>query len=266
MKQTIRFLTAFATVLTVCLFGGSTVFSVSPENDIFLAETPDAGIEYQNSLVFFGESTTAHLASRGVLTDGKNTAQVWANESGTLLLSPKITTQTIRDPKTGEKMTIAEAVAREKPAYLVLSFGLNGIVGFAKNNDTYLQNYQKLIDAIQSASPTTAIILQTIYPVTAPTDGSAWHFSASPKEVNAMIDTLNALLPKLANANTGVKIADTASLLRDESGSLMAEYCTGDGIHLNANAYTQILRYLRTHAYHIPTPLPISPDQWRSET
>lgn len=263
MKRVFRLTISFITALTVCLFGGSTVFSLSPENDIFLAETPDAGVEYQDQLIFLGESTTAHLAHRGELTGGKQTSQIWADESGTMLLSPKLTSQMIRYPKTGDRITISEAAALEKPAYIVLSFGLNGIIGFAKNNETYLQSYQKLIDAIQSASPKTAIILQTVYPVTAPTDGSKWDFSCSVEEVNHMIDNLNALLPKLANANTGVKIADTASVLKDASGALKAEYSSGDGIHLNANAYTQILCYLRTHAYHIPTPLPITPDQWR---
>ena len=266
MKRTIRSLIAILTAWTVCLFGGSTVLSLSPENDVYLAETPDAGMEYQNLLVFFGESTTAHLANRGVLSGGKETDQVFANASGTCLLSPKIGSQTVRDPKCGKDMPLTELIAKARPAYLVLSFGLNGIVGFSKNHDTYLQSYQKLIDAVQSASPSTAIILQTVYPVSAPTDGSKWHFSQSAKEINQMICDLNSCLPTLAAANTGVKIADTASVLRAADGSLDPAFSSGDGIHLNANAYTQILRYLRTHAYHTPMPLPISPDQWRNQT
>ena len=263
MKKKLRFFIFSITALTVCLLGGSTVFSLSPENDICLAETPDAGTDYQDSLVFLGESTTAHLKSRGVLTGKTQTHQVWANESGTMLLSPKITAQKIIDPKTGAHLTVGEAVEAQKPPYLVLSYGLNGIVGFAKNKNSYLESYQKLIDVIQKASPKTAIILQTVYPVTSPVNASDWHFSESPEEINRMINTVNGYLLELAGANTGVKIADTASVLRDANGALRREYATEDGIHLTADAYTQILRYLRTHAYHIPTPLPITPDQWR---
>ena len=263
MKKKLRFLVFFITALTVCSHGSSTVFSISPENDIHLAETPDAGIDYQNSLVFFGESTTTHLKSRGVLKDGKKTEQVWANKSGTMLLSPKIISQRIIDPKTGEHLTVEQAAKREQPAYMILSFGLNGIVGFAKNKNAYLESYQKLIDAIQKASPKTAIILQTVYPVTSPVNASDWHFSESVEEVNRMIELVNGYLPALAEANTGVKIADTASILKDANGMLRREYATEDGIHLTEAAYTQILSYLRTHAYHIPTPLPITKDQWR---
>ena len=180
-------------------------------------------------------------------------------------LSPKITTQTVIDPQTKKECTIADAVTRTQPAYLVLSFGLNGIVGFSKNPDTYLKSYQNLIDVLQKSAPKTPIILQTIYPVTAPTDGSSWNFSVSPERVNEMIHALNELLPTLAAANTGVKIADTASVLKDENGALRADFCVGDGIHLTADAYKAILSYLRTHAYHIPTPLPITPDHWRKK-
>lgn len=264
MKRTFQIFVCLITILTVCLIRGSTVFSLSPEEDIVLAKTPDAGLEYQNSLLFFGESTTAHLISREVLTGGKQTKQVLAGEKGTMLLSPKITTQSILDPHTKEKTTIAETVAKTQPAYLVLSFGLNGIVGFAKNPDSYLKSYQKLIDVLQKASPKTAIILQTVYPVTEPNDASCWKFSHAPQEINQMIQQINTLLPTLASANTGVKIADTASVLRDENGALKAEFCVGDGIHLSREAYAEILTYLRTHAYHIPTPLPITPDQWRT--
>ena len=250
------------TVLTVCLLGDYTVISVSA-SDRMLPQSEDAGESYQNSMIFLGESTTAHLKSRGVLSGGVHTTQVWANESGTMMLSKKLPMQTIIYPKTGEKLTIEQALRAERPAYIVLSFGLNGIVGFAKDPAAYQSLYQGLIDCIQAASPGTAIILQTVYPVTAAQQESDWHFSASPKEINAMIEELNAVLPILASANTGVKVVDSASVLKDEAGQLRASYATEDGIHLRADAYRAILNYLRTHAYHLPMPLPITPDQWR---
>lgn len=265
MKRTILFLVCLTTVWTVCLHGTLTVLSLS-QNEYFLAETPDAGIEYQDTLVFFGESTTAHLKSRGVLSGGKRTAQVFANESGTMLLSKKIKDQTILYPKTGERMTLAQAIATEQPAYMVLSFGLNGILGFAKNTNVYLDCYQNLIDLIKQESPNTAIIIQTIYPVKAPKNTADWHFSESVEEINSKIQALNAVLPILAKQNQGVKIADTASVLRDDSGALLPQYDTGDGIHLTTDAYAKILSYLRTHAYHVPTPLPLPKEYWRNAT
>lgn len=265
MKRTILFFVCLTTVWTVCLHGTLTVLSLSP-NDHLLAKTPDAGIEYQDMLIFLGESTTAHLKSRGVLSGGRKTAQVLANESGTMLLSKRIKDQTVIYPKTGEKMTIAQAIATEQPAYTVLSFGLNGILGFSKNTDAYLACYQDLIDLIRQESPRTAIIIQTVYPVNTPKNHADWHFSESAEEINQKIKALNALLPILAERNEHVKIADTASVLRDEHGALLPQYDAGDGIHLTADAYKQILAYLRTHAYHLPTPLPLPKEYWRKKS
>lgn len=264
MKRAIQALIHIATILTVCLLGGNTVISVLADSP-YLSPNADAGIAYQDGLIFFGESTTAHLKSRGVLSGGNKSEQVWANESGTMLLSPKITEQTIIYPKSGEHLKLAQALQKEAPSHIVLSFGLNGIVGFAKDPQNFLCLYQRLIDTVQHASPHTAILLQTVYPVTAPKDANDWKFSCSPQEINVMIDTLNQALPSLANANTGVKIADTASVLKDEMGQLRKDYATEDGIHLRTEAYHAILRYLRTHAYLTPQSPPITTDQWRSE-
>lgn len=262
MKRSFRIFTVLLTAMTVCLLGGSTVFSFSDE-EYLLASTPDAGLDYQNALVFLGESTTAHLRARGALTDGTNTKQVLSGKGGTLLLSKKLPSLLLDDPLADTPVTLTESLRSRKPAYLVLSFGLNGITGFAKDPNSYLAAYQTLIDTVQAASPKTAVILQTVYPVTAPTDGSKWGFSHSVEEINKMIQAINQALPTLAAANTGVRIADTASVLRKADGSLDPQYSAGDGIHLNAGAYTQILAYLRTHAYHIPTPLPITKNEWR---
>ena len=263
MKHFFRSVLCIGTAWTVCLLGGITVFSLSPADDLYLTKTPDAGIAYLDQLTFLGESTTAHLINRAVLSGGKATTQVLANESGTMLLSAKTPSQEILHPKTGERIALSDYVAKEKPPYLVLSFGLNGIVGFSKNPELYLHDYQALIDSIQAASPCTAILLQTVYPVRSPKKANDWHFLQSVDEINERINTLNQALPTLAAANTAVKIVDTASVLRDESGALRAEYATEDGIHLRREAYLAILAYLRTHAYHLPIPLPITPEHWR---
>jgi hypothetical protein len=57
---------------------------------VTLPQTPDAGAEYQNSLIFVGDSLTAHLRSHGVLKGGKDTKQVWTCENNTMTLSSEI--------------------------------------------------------------------------------------------------------------------------------------------------------------------------------
>lgn len=206
----------------------------------------DAGWDYLDSMIFFGESTTAHLRARGVLTGGQKTTQVWADESGTKRLSSRLLSEPILYPPTGEHLTLAEAVKREKPTILVLSFGLNGITDFIGNKSLYVNNYNKLILAVREASPSTNILLQTVYPVTA--DCSLWQEDG--KTVSSYTQTLNDWICEIAASHKGVRVVDTASVLRGADGCLCKEYDhSGDGVHLTADAYRSILRYLRTHPW-----------------
>ena len=220
-----------------------TAVSVDPQA-VMLDATADAGMAYIDRMIFFGESTTAHLRARGVLSDGKDTKQVWADASGTKRLSSKLTSETVVYPPTGESLTISQACALEKPDYIVLSFGLNGLSDFIANKSAYVNNYGKLIQAIQSASPDTKVILQTVYPVC-----QAGNFAEDVETLNQYIMKLNEWLPEIAAAYENVRVADTASVLRSDANALISAYDNGDGQHLTADAYLEILSYLRTHAW-----------------
>ena len=219
--------------------------TAAPLSEAPLSESADAGMEYIDQMIFFGESTTTHLRARGVLSDGKETHQVWANSSGTQMLSSKMLSETIIYPPTGENLTISKAAEAEKPAYIVLSFGLNGIMNFVNNKDSYINNYNKLIDTVTQASPNTKIILQSVYPISASCDD----FSSDGKTVCGYTETLNGYLAEIAALHENVRYVDTASVLKNADGTLNPAYDDGDGIHLNTAAYEQILHYLRTHAW-----------------
>jgi lysophospholipase L1-like esterase len=216
-----------------------------PLHDPLLGETADAGMEYIDGMIFFGESTTTHLRARGVLSGGTDTHQVWADSSGTKTLSSKLLSEPLIYPPTGESLTLAEALAKEQPKYMVLSFGLNNIAHFVNNKSNYVNNYNKLISAITQASPETKIILQSVYPVSAACDD----FSVDGTTVCSYTETLNEWICEIAGTHENVRFVDTASVLKAADGTLLSSYDAGDGVHLSADAYTQILLYLRTHAW-----------------
>lgn len=216
----------------------------TPGKSVVLEETPDMGQAYQDSLIFVGDSTTAHLRSRGVLTGGKDTTQVWVPSDNTLLLDLNITKKKIVYPKTGAEMTIAEAAGLEKPAYMILTIGLNGVTSFVNNENLYKNCYGKLIEAIKAASPDTKIMLQSIFPVA----DNQTAFSADTATLNGYIDKVNGFVLDLAE-QYGLRYLDTASVLKGPDGNLPAAYQNGDGIHLTADGYRLILSYIRTHGY-----------------
>lgn len=217
---------------------------VLPAHARVLPETSDAGQSYIDRMIFVGESTTAHLRSRGVLTGGTKTQQVWSNDSNTMTMDLNILQKNVRYPVSGVEMTIAEAARSAKPDYIVLSFGMNGINGFVKNTDLYKTAYGMLIDAIHEASPTTVVLLQTVYPAAV----NQTAFAEGAAALNANVRALNELLPTIAEQHDAY-VVDTASCLVDAQGMLRSDYQNGDGLHLTHAAYTAILNYLRTHAY-----------------
>lgn len=206
--------------------------------DTVLGVTEDAGQEYIDKLTFLGDSTTYGLIHYEMLKDGKNTKQVWTPASGTLTLS-QASFATIVYPETGEEITIVDAVTRSQPEYLVITLGVNG-VSFM-DEDYFKSEYKKLVESVQTASPDTKIICQSIFPV-------ARSYELLDSINNDKIDAANKWICEVA-ADCGVKYLNTNSVLRDSEGWLPEEYHNGDGMHLATNSFTIELNNLRTHAW-----------------
>ena len=212
-----------------------------------LLPSEDYGDEYIDSFIFFGESTTYHLKSRGVLRDGTNTKQVWSPKCGTVNLD--FTTKDIKIiyPETKEELSVSEAAARSKPEYILFTFGLNGAVQkINKGKDYFKRSYLLLINSVKKASPETKIILQSAFPVSNNMDTSSYTVDAL--TLNSYIDTINNWTAELATEE-GLRYLNTSEILKKEDGTLKSAYDSGDGHHLTKEAYIKILTYIRTHGY-----------------
>lgn len=217
------------------------------DKSVLLQAGEDQGQEYIDSFIFIGESTTYHMKSRGVLSGGTDTKQVWAPSNGTINLDLTIDTLKIVYPETGEQITISQAAERKKPEYVLLTFGLNGAVQNVKKGAEYYKScYSKLTDAILSSSPHTKIIIQAGYPVASNMDMS--RYSVDLRGLNSCIDTVNCWAYEFASER-GFAFLDTGSVLKNENNELKYEYQCGDGYHLTTEAYRVILQYIRTHPY-----------------
>ena len=209
-----------------------------PEDDgVTLPLTPDAGTAYQDKIIFVGDSLTAHLINREVLTGGTNTKQVWRCENNMMNLNSEITAAKIIFPGTGEKMTIAEAAKKAQPEIMIITLGTDWGVSYLSEAE-FKSCYSDLVKAIQKASPKTMIILQSIFPVTA----------GCVNLDNTKIDTANKWVKAIA-AENGCRYLDTQSILKNDKNCLKDNYCnSSDGIHMGKEAYVAILEYIRTHA------------------
>ena len=187
--------------------------------------------DFLASLTFLGDSTTAHMTARANVKPN----QVWAAKNRYLNLDSRITYAKIVAPDTSEELTIAQAAAHLRPPFLVITLGVDyGVYYYRNDLDTFRFYYEKLLDAIQAASPDTVLILQSIFPVTA----------ASTAITNEMIDNANLVIRAIA-ADRGLVFVDANRVLKDTNGYLAAAYCnSADGIHLSEAAYAKILENL----------------------
>lgn len=221
----------------------------SLREECVLSPSEDLGAEYLDKMIFLGESTTYGLWRYGVLSDGHQTTQVWTGATysdgrsqctGTLSLSPSIAQTMIYYPKDGRPMTIAQAIRKAKPQYLVITLGLNNGASYY-TEEQFKQCYRILLNSIIDASEEVAIILQSLFPV-------------------AKTCTISAYTPdRIALCNTWIhdlaleydlKYLDTVSCLADSEGYLNPEYDNGgDGIHLNETGLRAVTQYIRTHGH-----------------
>ena len=205
-----------------------------------LGETPDAGREYLDKFVFLGDSTTYGI---GVYygygyTELCPPSQVWTPASGTLTLS-NYSIATIVYPETGEELPIAEAAARAKPEIMMITLGVNGISFM--DEDWFIRDYTDLVNKIHEASPDTKIILNTIYPVAA-----SYKYLSDIN--NDKVNAANGWIKRIAE-NTGCRFLNSHECLVGSDGFLPESSQNGDGLHLNGEAFTTVMHYIRTHAY-----------------
>ena len=206
-----------------------------------LPETADMGQEYQDKLVFLGDSTTYGMGAYSVLPF----SQIWVPANGTLaLFNWAIETIDYFDPAapdSSQPLSISDCALVRQPEILVITLGVNG-VSFL-DEASFKQYYGDLIGAILAVSPNTKIICQSMYPVI---DAKATGYGIT----NAKINAANVWIRDVAAAN-GARYLNTHDLLMDGSGDLNAAYSNGDdmGIHLNPDGFAVVLQNLRTHPY-----------------
>ncbi len=212
----------------------------TPAPSARLAETPDAGRDYLDKFVFLGDSTTYGI---GVYygfgyTELCPPSQVWTPSSGTLTLS-YYNIATVVYPETKEELPIADAMARGKPEYLLVTLGVNGIAFM--DEEWFIRDYTALVELIQEASPDTKIILNSIYPVAA-----SYKYQ---KDINnEKIRAANGWIERIAEA-TGTRFLNSYEALVGSDGNLPESAQNGDGLHLTGESFTTVMQYIRTHAY-----------------
>lgn len=198
-------------------------------NDIPAGTSDDS---YIGRITFLGDSTTYGMKYYGIVPD----TQVWTPSNGTLAIF-RATTDYIYDPVTGGEYTLSQMCASYTPDILVITLGVNGIASLKKEG--FKMEYAKVINTVKEASPSTKIVLQTMYPLSASYDTSTGIDNSKINEGNTWISEVAA--------ENGVQFLNSASVLVDETGFRPEAWHNGDGMHLSEAGFNAVMEYIRTH-------------------
>ena len=230
----------------------STETPTSPgdEDGWLLKETADAGMDYQNRLIFLGDSTTAGMIAYGVLPDGENTKQVWRGAVGNTVTFSLLQSVSIIYPETGESLSIVDTVKKAKPEYLVITLGVTGGVSTNIGKAAFVGLYEWLLSEIFKASPDTKVIVQSIFPVEENRNTPAGDYTRITIEnIELYNGWIKDSVKKFYAEGKNVRYSDVYPSLLGSNGYLDPVYGNGDGLHIGSAGYEAILTYLRTHAW-----------------
>ncbi len=228
-------------MVLMCIYGVKPTLNEQKNNASLsaeLEETYDFGEGYIKSMVFVGDRTVARLDE---LNQTVFSSQVWSGEDGTLRLDHNLVNTPILHSSDKKFSSVAEAARIYKPAYMLITVGLDNGVGYC-TKEKVKEYYLKLIESVKDASPSTKIILQSVLPVSKKAE------KEDPSISNARIREFNLWISEFCY-EAAVSYLDTHSVMTDNKGALRSEFDSGDGITPNEAGYNEMLYYIRTHGY-----------------
>lgn len=155
------------------------------------------------------------------ITDIGEWAEIWQNR--------KVKNRGISSDNTFGVLARLDEVVSSKPKKIFIMIGINDI---ARNipDSVILVNYHKMIERIQTASPKTKIIVQSILPTNN-------EFTAFKNHQNKTVHiaAVNQSLQKMCSEK-GLTFLNLHDAFLDENGKLNKQY-TNDGLHINGYGY-----------------------------
>lgn len=132
----------------------------------------------------------------------------------------------------GNEYAALTILSFEQPENVVVSMGLNDINTYSPENFSEL--YMEFIDDAMYVCPNSQFYIFSITPVSADCENIS----------NETIDAVNESLKKTVDDYKDPRLhyIDCASTLKDEKGNMNEEFSGGDGIHLNSQAYDNMLK------------------------
>ena len=197
-------------------------------------ETEAVDNDYFGDAVFIGDSRTDGLRLYSGITGSH-----FISYQGVSVFSAADPDKKLIDLGDGEKVSFLEALARRSYAKVYIMLGINEL-GYPAAS--FRSGLSKLLQRVNEIQPNAVIYLQTLPPVN---EEVAQKNKLDPSLNNTNAATFNQIIKELA-AQYKVALIDTASVYRDQHGSLPADLAS-DGVHFVPSAYRRWVDYMASH-------------------
>lgn len=137
---------------------------------------------------------------------------------------------------------LEDCVFALEPAHLFLNIGTNDLNGPDYKQETLLDNYEKILQAIRRRLPDTRLYLLAYYPVNPKVSNIPYMQEVFRHRTNERIQAASDGVKALAE-RYHARFLDCNADLKDVDGNLKAEY-TIEGMHMYANGYKPVLDVL----------------------
>lgn len=186
---------------------------------------------YFDDAVFLGDSLTDGMRLVNYVNDSNIKAVVGISIE-------RVLKEKAFELRSGNMGTAVRAVSERNPSKIYVMLGTNGIE--YSSVDTLIEQYAQLIDKLKENNTGAILYIQSIPPST------SGYINSKERLSTKKIKQYNEALLKLAEEKE-CYFLDTYSLFVTESGYLPRALSSGDGLHLNVDAYHIMFDYIKKH-------------------
>lgn len=216
-----------------------------------LKSTADAGRDYIDETLFLGDSNTVRF-----MTFYDEEGYSYTSDQNTIAVvgigAEGITTIACEQLSYGT-YTMVDAVAFLQPKRIILTFGTNNLDSELMDADTFIENYELQVQALEEAYPYADLIINSIPPV-----AEVSHYA---KISISQIREFNQAILAMCEHNDWKFLNSFEALSDKRTGFAKPGYMEADGIHLTETGMAALFRYIRTHAWigADRRPMPLDP-------
>ena len=179
---------------------------------------------YLADCIFLGDSRYVAIYNYGYMPAESVLAKVGTNHSAAMT------------EKADNGYTMNDFLTTHKAGVIYIGYGVNSL---HSSDKSFMDSYNTLVDKVQSYCPDSKIVICSIWPVE---DDGAYSATVS----NELCEKFNSLLYEMAK-DRGLYYLNFDEILKDDDGTMVNLFNSGDGLHYNKGAYADIFTFIVSH-------------------